>query len=269
MSSPNCTHTALAIAGSDPSGGAGIQADLKTFASLGTYGFSVVTALTCQNSVAVESVLPVSADFVSSQLDVLLQDFPAPNATKLGMLGTSEIVAAVARILIDYKLTNLVIDPVLCSTSGTLLLDDLGQRAMVERLFPLATVVTPNIPEASLLTGISIETIEDMKQAAQKIYQMGCQWVVIKGGHLQAGSHAEDVVYNGEAFHVLRSPRMHNYSVHGTGCTFASAIAAGLAEKKSKLDAIKQAKHFVTASILNARMLGGGQRMPNHFPSSY
>ncbi len=249
-------RTALTIAGSDPSGGAGIQADLRTFAAFGVYGTSAVTAITVQNTLGVARIVALAPDLVEAQIDAVVTDFHV-GATKIGMLGNAEIVAAVAHALARHRLPNVVLDPVMTSTSGATLLDAPAVEVVRETLLPLATIVTPNTAEAERLTGIAVVTKEDARRAAAALVGLGASAAVVTGGHL-AGP-AVDVLYDGVAFAELSAHRIASRHTHGTGCTFASALAAGLALDHSLLDAAQSAKRYVTLAIEHAPGLGHGR----------
>ncbi|MCS7206439.1 MAG: bifunctional hydroxymethylpyrimidine kinase/phosphomethylpyrimidine kinase [Dehalococcoidia bacterium] len=253
---------AMTIAGSDSGGGAGIQADLKTFAALGVYGTCVITALTAQNTLRVTAVHEVPPDFVAAQIDTVVSDIP-PNAVKTGMLANAAIIGVVAQKVREWRLPNLVVDPVMVAKSGDRLLREDAISALQTVLLPLATVVTPNIPEAEALTGMPIATLSEARQAAQALVQMGAKVAVVKGGHRRGP--AIDVVYDGREFHLLRAPRVETTSTHGTGCTFASAIAAGLAQGMPPLEAIRRAKRYVTTAMRRAFPLGRGHGPLHHF----
>lgn len=252
----------LTIAGSDSGGGAGIQADLKTITVLGGYGMSVLTALTAQNTRGVQAIFEVPPAFVAKQIDSVLSDIGA-DAVKTGMLANGEIVDVVARKIRSYKVKSLVVDPVMVAKSGDSLLQKEAQEALIRRLIPLATVVTPNLPEASALCGRRIKDLEDMKRAAQEIHRLGSRNVVIKGGHLKGD--ALDLLYDGKEYHELRGPRIETRNTHGTGCTFASAIATYLAQGGTVLEAVQKAKAFVTRAIEAGLPLGKGVGPTNPF----
>jgi len=245
--------TALTVAGSDPSGGAGLQADLKVFRSFGIHGLAVVSAMTAQNSEGVDAVLPVDTDFVERQLHALLSDIK-PQATKSGMLYKKTTVEIFAAVLRKYSLNNLVLDPVIVSTSGMSLVEAGTLDSMRDVLFPLSRVITPNIHEASLLSGITIENEKDMKAAVKELKRMGPEAVVITGGHLSAT--AADLYCDGE-IHVLDGSRMEG-EYHGTGCAFSSAVTALLALDYSPLEAAKRAKEFVRNAMEKAYHPGKG-----------
>src|SRR6266545_2211790 len=236
-------RTALTIAGSDPSGGAGIQADLKTFAAFDVYGASAITAITVQNSLGVEAVAPLSADLVTAQIEAVAGDFVL-HATKIGMLATAAIVEAVSAAIAELDLPLVVVDPVLVSTSGERLLDEDGVRALRGELLPRARVVTPNIPEAEALSGVRISSPENAREAARRIHGLGPRAVIITGGH-GSDSDSVDVLFDGTTFHEYRTRRIHSAGTHGTGCTFASAVAASLARGQSLPEACRRAQEYV------------------------
>jgi hydroxymethylpyrimidine/phosphomethylpyrimidine kinase len=255
---------AMTIAGSDSGGGAGIQADLKTFSAYGVFGTSAITALTAQNTVGVQGIFEIDPAFIILQMRSVLDDI-GTDAVKTGMLANPAIVTAVADIIRQYRLTNVVVDPVMIAKSGDALLSEAACRTVIDALVPLATVVTPNKFEAETMLGMKIKTLDDMKQAAQNLKQMGCGWVVIKGGHLESESDAIDVVFNGHEFVLLSEPRYNTKNTHGTGCTFSSAIAAGLARGYAPLQAIQQAKRFISQAIREGFSIGAGHGPTNHF----
>lgn len=253
----------LTIAGSDCSGGAGIQADLKTFTVLGTYGMTVVTALTAQNTRGVQSVADVDARFVTSQLDSVLSDI-GTDAVKTGMLNTADVVQAVARAMRRYKVPYLVIDPVMISKSGHPLLQQDAIDALRNSLLPLASIVTPNLPEAAVLAEMDeITDARGMRLAAEKIFERGAKAVLIKGGHM-TGSESNDLWFDGRRLVMLSSPRYDCPNTHGTGCTISAALAACLAKGMMPLEAARYAKNFVTEAIRHAKPLGKGIGPVNH-----
>lgn len=256
----------LTIAGSDSGGGAGIQADLKTFAARGVYGMSAITAITAQNTVGVQGVYELPADFVGSQIDSVMDDIGA-DAWKTGMLSNAEIIQMVADRARHYAVERLVVDPVMVAKSGDPLLRPEAREALVHALLPLAHVITPNHHEAHVLTGLTIETVDDMRRAAQVIYEMGAQHVVVKGGHLPATSAAIDVLYDGEAFEQFEAARVDTPNTHGTGCTFASAIAAELAKGHGVAEAVRVAKAYLTAALQAGAdlQIGHGHGPLDHF----
>lgn len=246
---------ALTIAGSDPSGGAGIQADLKTFSRLRVYGMAVIAALTAQNTTGVSDVMDVPPEFVRKQLDSVLSDI-RPDAAKTGMLSTAGIVEVVAGKVREYGLTKLVIDPVMLSTSGASLLNPGARLIFRQQLLPLALLITPNLEEAQDLTGKQVRTVEDMEEAALRIHGLGARNVLVKGGHLE--SDPVDVLFDGKDFSHLHSERIATRNAHGTGCVLSAAITAHLALGKSLADAVRLGKEFVTQAIQNGLELGRG-----------
>jgi hydroxymethylpyrimidine/phosphomethylpyrimidine kinase len=262
--------TALTIAGSDPSGGAGIQADLKTFAAHEVYGVSAITAVTVQSTRGVESIAPLEADLVTAQIEELAGDL-AIDATKTGMLATAAIVEAVAAAIKELDLPLVVVDPVLVSTSGTRLLDDDGLRVLCSELLPLARVITPNVPEAEALSGRHITSAVTAREAARRLHDMGAAAVIVTGGHAtwdlngRASGDAVDLLFDGRAFHEFRVPRVAGRETHGTGCTFSSAVAAGLARGLALPDAAARAQQYVAGAIVHAPAIGHGRVPLNHF----
>lgn len=255
---------ALTIAGSDSGGGAGIQADLKTFTAFGVFGTSAVTALTAQNTIGVQGILEVDPEFVSMQIRSVLDDI-GTDAVKTGMLANPATVGAVAAVLKEYGPDNIVVDPVMIAKSGDALLSEEACRTVIEDLIPLATVVTPNIHEAEAMLNRKINSLDDMKEAGSRIREMGCKWVVIKGGHMETDENATDVAYDGNEYFLLSERRYNTKNSHGTGCTFSSAIAAGLAKGYPALKAIQQAKAFISMAIKEGIEIGTGHGPTNHF----
>lgn len=262
MTSNRRAPVAMTIAGSDSGGGAGIQADLKTFSALGVYGASTLTAITAQNTVAVTAVHELPTDIIAAQIEAVVTDIGV-DAVKTGMLSSPAIVETVALELRRHGIENLVVDPVMVAKSGDPLLRQEAVESLKTLLVPLASLVTPNIPEAETLTGMKIETGEDVREAARRIVALGARAVVVKGGHLSGP--ATDLLYDGSEFTEFTSERFDTVNTHGTGCTFASATAAGLAQGKSALDAVAQAKEFVTEAIRNSYPLGQGHGPVHHF----
>ncbi len=256
----------MTIAGSDSGAGAGIQADLKTFAAFGVYGTSVLTAITAQNTQRVTEVLELPTTIVASQIDAIVSDI-GTDAVKTGMLSSSAIIGTVADKLREHRLVNLVVDPVMVAKSGDKLLQDEAVEALRTRLIPLAAVVTPNAPEAQVLTGRKVESLDDARTAAGELVRMGARVAVVKGGHLQGP--ATDIMYDGREFRAFTHQRIDTTSTHGTGCTFASAVAAGLARGTPVRDAVSQAKAYVTAAIRNAFPTGKGHGPLNHFYATW
>ncbi len=256
--------TALTIAGSDSGGGAGIQADLKTFAACGVYGTCAITAVTAQNTLGVMSWEPVSTELVVAQIEAVGEDL-RPHAVKTGMLATAAIVEAVAATISGLDLPNLVVDPVMIAKGGDRLLREDAVAAIRVELLKLAEVVTPNVPEAEVLSGLSIRTLDDMRNAARRIRTMGPRVVVVKGGHLPLGDVVVDVVCMGEAEFDLEGPRFATRHTHGTGCTFAAAIAAYLALGQPVGEAVRTARAYLEGAIRHAPELGAGHGPLNHF----
>jgi hydroxymethylpyrimidine kinase/phosphomethylpyrimidine kinase len=249
-------YKALTVAGSDSGGGAGIQTDLKTFAALGVYGASVITALTAQNTRGVHGIHHVPAAFIVSQLEAVLSDIPV-TAVKTGMLGEAEAIAEIARVLAKYRRNLLVVDPVMVAQSGDTLLAPEAVTIMRDRLLPMALLVTPNLPEAGVLLGRDISGTEEMAAAARDIRLLGPRHVLIKGGHLP-GDEMVDVFYDGNAVHYLSAPKIHTVHTHGTGCTYAAAITAFLARGCTPLEAVRQGKQFISAAIRYGLSIGAG-----------
>jgi hydroxymethylpyrimidine/phosphomethylpyrimidine kinase len=249
----------LTIAGSDPTGGAGLQADLKVFRAFGVHGLSIPAALTAQNTTGVGQILPLERDFFVKQLDLLFDDI-RPDAVKTGMLYSTWVVEEVAERVREYSLKNLVVDPVTVSSTGTSLVDQGTLDTMRDALFPLSRVITPNIYEASVLTGMNIEDEKDMEMAARRLKEMGPETVVITGGHLQR--QTLDLYYDGTGFHGLEASKIKG-EYHGTGCAFSAAIAAALAAGHTPLESVRKAKEFVTEAIRRAYHLGRGMGLLN------
>jgi hydroxymethylpyrimidine/phosphomethylpyrimidine kinase len=253
---------ALTIAGSDSGGGAGIQADLKTFSAFRVFGMSVITAVTAQNSVGVQAVENLPPAFVARQLRSVVSDFGV-DAAKCGMLSTAPIIEAVAAALGEAPIQKLVVDPVMVAKSGDPLLEPDARQALITRILPLALVVTPNLPEAEVLAGIRVETRPDMEEAARRIHALGPRYVLVKGGHLKGD--AVDVLWNGRELTTFSAPRVDSPNTHGTGCTFSAAIAAGLSRNQALGDAIRDAKAYVTRAIRDGFTLGRGVGQLRHF----
>ena len=253
---------ALTIAGSDSGGGAGIQADLKTFAALGVYGTSALTAVTAQNTVEVTAIEELCPEMVAAQIETVVTDIGV-DAAKTGMLSSTDLIEVVAEEIRKHKLKKLVVDPVMVSKSGEALLQEQAVAALMTKLLPRAMVVTPNWPEAEKLVGHRIETKEEAEEACRKIAGMGPKVVVLKGGH-RTGK-AVDIVFDGKKFIRLTAERLQTTSTHGTGCTFSAAIAAGLAKGLEPLAAIKAAKRYLTLAIQKAYPIGDGHGPVNHF----
>ncbi|MCD6353892.1 MAG: bifunctional hydroxymethylpyrimidine kinase/phosphomethylpyrimidine kinase [Proteobacteria bacterium] len=252
----------LTVAGSDSCGGAGIQADLKTITLLGEYGLSVVTALTAQNTQTVAGIYPIPIDFIESQWDTVVSDIQV-DAVKTGMLWDKDVISLVAQKMKKSNIPIKVFDPVMVSKSGASLLTKEGQSAFIKRLLPLATVVTPNIPEARILSGEAIRTIKDMEKAARIIHKKGAKNVLIKGGHRRGA--ALDLLFDGNQIFHLSSPRTKTIHTHGTGCTLASALAVELTRNSTLLEAAEKAKRFVSKAIASGFPLGKGQGPTNPY----
>ena len=254
----------LTVAGFDPSSGAGVTADIKTIAAHGCYGVACITALTVQSTAGVRQVEPIKAELISETLHELCDDFQI-SAVRIGMLGSAKVVRAVANFLDKKKLENVVLDPILKSTSGAELIDQSGARLMVEKLLPLATVVTPNVGEASALTGLAVTDPDQMRAAANRLHQMGAAAVVVTGGHLEK---AIDLLSfktrRSVEQEIFKSERQCSNSTHGTGCAFATAIACHLAQGRGLPEAVLRAKAYITAAIVNAHPLGRGTGPVHH-----
>ena len=251
----------LTIAGSDCSGGAGIQADIKTITAHKMYAMSAITALTAQNTTGVYGIEEVTPEFVGQQIDCIFNDI-RPDAVKIGMVSSSKIIEVIVEKLIQYKPENIVIDPVMVSTSGCKLLSDDAMNTLITKLIPLATVITPNIPEAEVLCGFSIENEYDMIKAAKEIPRILKGAVLVKGGHLV--SDAIDLLYENGNIHWFRSERINNPNTHGTGCTLSSAIACNLADGKSLSVSIENAKVYLTGALKAGLNLGQGSGPLEH-----
>ncbi|MDO8721827.1 MAG: bifunctional hydroxymethylpyrimidine kinase/phosphomethylpyrimidine kinase [Syntrophales bacterium] len=254
----------LSVAGSDPGGGAGIQADVKTITVLGGFGMTVITALTVQNTLGVREIYELPPDFVARQFDAVAEDIGI-DAVKTGMLPNRGIVEIVARKIREYGIEKVVVDPVLMAKGGESLMNRDAISVMMEKLLPLSQVITPNIPEAEALSGIIIATPGDMKKAAIIIHNLGAKNVVVKGGHLPGNAgESLDILYDGSGFHEFRATRIDTKDTHGTGCAYSAAIAACLAEGKSVAEAVAMAKEYITVAIRDAWRLGKGQGPVNH-----
>jgi len=260
---PSTLPVALTIAGSDSGGGAGIQADLKTFHQWGVYGTSALTAVTAQNTLGVQAVHPIPPATVAAQIDSVAGDIP-PGAVKSGMLANTDIVQAVAASLRRHDLGAYVLDPVMVATSGDVLLAPDAVASIQEELLPLATVVTPNWPEAAILTGVEERSLRGMETAARDLVRSGAGAALIKGGHLE-GDEVVDLFWDGRYRRVLRGPRIDTRHTHGTGCTLSAAIAAGLARGAQLTAAVEQAVNWVRAAIAGAPGVGAGRGPLDHF----
>ena len=253
--------TALTIAGSDCSGGAGIQADIKTMTAHGVYAMSAITALTAQNTTGVYGVMESTPEFLANQLDCIFTDI-YPDAVKTGMVSSRRLIQVIADKIKQYKAVNIVVDPVMVSTSGSRLLAEDALSALTGQLLPLATLVTPNIPEAQVLTGMTITTAEDMEKAAQLINdRYGCN-VLMKGGH--SINDSNDLLYHNGTATWIYGRRINNSNTHGTGCTLSSAIAANLAKGNDLLSAVKKAKNYISLALADGLDLGAGSGPLNH-----
>lgn len=255
--------TVLTIAGSDSSGGAGIQADLKTFAAHGVYGTCAITALTAQNTLGVSAIHNVPADMVVAQIEAVASDIGA-DAVKTGMLSTAAIVEAVAAAIVDLDLPRVVVDPVMIAKGGARLLDEEAIETMKTELLPRAMVITPNAAEAGALLGDEVRTLDQARAAARRLKGLGPAAVIVKGGHLES-PYAIDILFDGRDVVELQSPRIATTSTHGTGCTFASAIAANLALGASLHEAAQRAKDYVLQAIRHAPQIGSGHGPLGHF----
>lgn len=260
---PQTIKQVLTIAGSDSGGGAGIQADLKAMSANGVFAMSVITAITAQNTEEVTDVFELPPSIIASQLDAIFDDFDVA-AVKTGMLSSTAIVEIVVKMLTLQKIATLVVDPVMVSKSGHPLLRPEAVNAVKTQLLPLAFVVTPNIHEAQQLSGIQITSLADARRAAKVIHGFGCKHVLIKGGHLLS-ERATDLLYDGRFFNVLKGEFIETRHTHGTGCTFASALAAHLARGRSVLDAAQAAKAYVTQAIRHGLAIGHGHGPTDHF----
>ena len=265
MGSLQIMKKAMTVAGSDSGGGAGIQADLKTFAALGVFGTSAVTALTAQNTRGVLGVFPVTPEFVALQIDAIAKDIGA-DAVKTGMLANRGIIEVVAAKIAEHRLGPLVVDPVMVAKSGDPLLEPQARDALMDLLLPLAAVVTPNLPEAEVLCGFPVTDLDGMRRAARSIHNRGPRCVVVKGGHLAGAGESIDLFFDGERFEELWAERVKTRNTHGTGCTFASAIAARLAQGDGPAEAVRSAKKYVTEIIRASAALdiGGGHGPLDH-----
>lgn len=256
----------LTIAGSDSCGGAGIQADLKAFSANGVYGMSVITAVTAQNTQGVFAVEDISPRVIEKQIEAIFDDIEV-DAVKIGMVSKIETIQVIARNLRKYRARNIVVDPVMISKSGFDLLAPEAKEALVRVLLPLADVTTPNIPEAQVITGMTITSLREMEKAAALIQQMGPRNVLVKGGHLQ--EEAVDVLFDGQTVKHFRSPRVPTRNTHGTGCTLSSAIAANLAKKLPVEEAVAVAKEYITTAIEHSLSIGKGVGPTHHFYTLY
>lgn len=253
--------TALTIAGSDCSGGAGIQADIKTMIMNGVYAMSAISALTAQNTLGVTDIMQVTPNFLKEQLDAVFTDI-VPDAVKIGMVSSADLIEVIAERLIFYKAENIVVDPVMVATSGAKLIEDDAISSLTSRLLPISDVVTPNIPEAEILSGMKIHNKDDMEKSARIISETyGCD-VLLKGGH--SICDANDLLYSGGDFTWFVGKKINNPNTHGTGCTLSSAIAANLAKGYNMVQSIKRAKKYITGALEDMMNLGKGSGPMNH-----
>ncbi|MEG0297001.1 MAG: bifunctional hydroxymethylpyrimidine kinase/phosphomethylpyrimidine kinase [Clostridium sp.] len=258
---------ALTIAGSDSCGGAGIQADLKSFSANGVFGMSVITAVTAQNSTGVFGIQDINPEMIKSQIKVLFDDIDI-DAVKIGMVSKIESIKAIADSLKEVKnLPKIVLDPVMVSKSGFKLLSVDAKVTLINELLPLATLITPNLPEAEEILDCKITTLEDMEKAAIKLKELGPEFVLIKGGHLEGD--ATDILFDGREFVYLRQERINTKNTHGTGCTLSSAIAANLAKGQDIIESVKNAKTYITGAIENSLVVGKGVGPTHHFFELY
>ncbi len=256
----------LTIAGSDSSGGAGIQADLKTFSAHGVFGMSVITAVTAQNTQGVFAVQDITSDIIASQLDAVFSDIEV-DAVKIGMVSQIETIKIIAEKLKQYKPEHIVVDPVMISKSGYDLLSPKAKEALITELIPLATLLTPNLPEAEVITGRKIATIKEMEEAAIRIHSLGAKAVLVKGGHLE--DDATDICFDGHEFSYFKGEKIQTSNTHGTGCTLSSSIASNLANNLQLNDAIREAKNYITLAIQHSFSIGKGVGPVHHFYSLY
>lgn len=259
-------NKALSIAGSDCSGGAGIQADLKTFAAHGIYGMSVITSVVAENTFRVISYQDITPQIIKDQIDTVFEDLP-PNAVKIGMLSNEKTIETVAECLKKWQPEHVVLDPVMYAKNGDALMDPTAIHTLIEKILPLVSLITPNIPEAEKICQKEIITLSDMEQAAQLIYDLCGTMVLIKGGHKTG--EATDVFFDGTKFYYYTSERINTKNTHGTGCTFSSAIASQLALGKTPDQAISEAKKYITMAIKHSLAIGTGHGPTNHFYSLY
>jgi hydroxymethylpyrimidine/phosphomethylpyrimidine kinase len=253
---------ALSIAGSDSGGGAGIQADLKTFQAFGVFGTTAITAVTAQNTLGVTAIHPIPAAVVRAQIDAVVWDL-RPSACKSGMLATRELAEAVAASISEHALANYVLDPVMVATSGARLLTPDAEQTIARLLLPLSAIVTPNLDEAEILAGFEVRNEAEMRRAAENLVSMGAGAALLKGGHL-SGNEVVDILFDGSDWHSWRRPRIRTTSTHGTGCTLSAGIAAGLAHGRPLLQAVGDALDFLQRALGTAPGLGGGHGPVNH-----
>jgi len=259
---------ALTIAGSDCSGGAGIQADLKTFAAHGVYGMSVIVSVVAENTSKVIDVENISADIIKKQIDAVFEDIDV-DAVKIGMLSKEECMLAVLEKIKQYKPKNIVVDTVMYAKNGCPLMDPNSIDLFIEKIIPIADIITPNVPEAEKIANIKINNIDDIKKACINIQKLGCKAVLIKGGHLSETENAEDILFDGRKFYSYKSKRINTKNTHGTGCTLSSSIAANLALGKNIEEAVHNAKDYITMAIEHSLDIGKGYGPTNHFYEVY
>ncbi|WLR42962.1 bifunctional hydroxymethylpyrimidine kinase/phosphomethylpyrimidine kinase [Bacillus carboniphilus] len=254
----------LTIAGSDSGGGAGIQADIKTFQQFHVFGMTAITAVTAQNTTGVQGIYPLALEGISKQIDAVATDL-RPDAVKTGMLFNEEVIELVSTKVKEHKITQLVIDPVMIAKGGQPLLQSTAVRSMKEKLIPQACVITPNIPEAEALVGMKIERLDDRKKAAKALHNLGAKNVIIKGGHDSNDQKVVDLLYDGEEFHYFEGERVNTPHTHGTGCTFSAALTACLAKGSSIVEATEIAKNYIQEAIQNTLHFGSGHGPTNHW----
>lgn len=256
----------LTIAGSDCSGGAGVQADLKTFSAHGVFGMSVIVSVVAENTCRVMGFQDIAPDMIAKQIDAVFEDI-VPDAVKIGMLSNPACMEAVAAKLREYAPRHVVIDPVMLAKNGCPLMEPAAAETLAARILPFADVLTPNIPEAEALTGLPIRTVADMEHAAKQLHHMGCRAVVVKGGH--AAGSALDMLYDGQSLYHFETERIPTKNTHGTGCTFSSAIASQLALGATCEEAVRRAKAYITTAIRHALAIGNGCGPTHHFYDLY
>ncbi|MCY8101160.1 bifunctional hydroxymethylpyrimidine kinase/phosphomethylpyrimidine kinase [Bacillus haynesii] len=257
-------YKALTIAGSDSGGGAGIQADIKTFQELGVFGMTALTAVTAQNTTGVHGVYPLSLEALGAQIDAVAEDLK-PDAVKTGMLWSAEMIEVIAEKIATYELKRVIVDPVMIAKGGASLLNEEAVETLKRRLLPLAYAVTPNIPEAEVLTGRSIQTMEDRKKAARDLHEMGVRNIIIKGGHQPEDGKVTDLLFDGETFTEKTNSYIKTKNTHGTGCTFAAALAAQTAKGNGIQGAFRIAEAFVHEAVVHSLDFGAGHGPTNHF----
>lgn len=256
----------LTIAGSDSCGGAGIQADIKTFSAHGVYGMSVITAVTAQNTQGVFAVQDISPEMIAKQIDAIFEDIDV-EALKIGMVSVIDTIKIIAEKLREYKAEKVVLDPVMISKSGFFLLQSNAQEALVKYLLPLACIVTPNIPEAEEITGKAVRNLQEMKEAARIISSFGPLNVLVKGGHME--SQAIDILFDGKDFYQFEAPRFNTKNTHGTGCTLSASITSNLAKGMGVLKAVEESKKYITTAIEHSLAIGKGVGPTHHFYDLY